>query len=152
MLLIGGGSERFRNEMIQLYPDIGARLSAVGYLAASDPELSRHISACDLMIQPYADGVTSRRTTIMAALSHALPTITTAGRLTEPFWSESQAVGLHAVDDLICFRELVRSLTEDRNQRKQLGERARALYKERFEMSRIIGALRENDNPIAARR
>ena len=150
LLLIGPGSESFRNEMVQLRPDIGSRISAVGYLAASDPELSRHISACDLMIQPYADGVTSRRSTIMAALSHALPTITTSGRLTEPFWSESQAVGLHPADDMLCFRELVRSLTEDGDQRKRLGERGRTLYEERFEMSRTIGALRGDYNPIAA--
>ena len=66
-------------------------------------DLSAHIAACDLFVQPYPDGITSRRTSAMACLSQARPVVTTTGHLTEPLWAESDAVALVDVDDCAAF-------------------------------------------------
>ena len=43
----------------------------------ANEEVSVHLSACDLMIQPYPDGISARRTSAMAALAHERPVVTT---------------------------------------------------------------------------
>ena len=42
--------------------------------------VSLAIASCDLMVQPYPDGVTSRRGSMMAVLAHARPIVTTRDR------------------------------------------------------------------------
>ena len=139
MVLVGPGGERFRTELVQTCPEIGSRLSATGYLDFYD--VSTYISACDVMVQPYPDGVTTRRTSVMAALAHSRATITTSGRLTEPFWARSEAVNLHPVGDLPSFLEAARRLSEDEAQRNLLGTRAHALYAECFDIKNTVTAL-----------
>ena len=82
-LLIGRGGRKFAAEI----PDLAGRLIATDGLPPE--QVSLHLQACDLMIQPYIDGVSTRRTTVMAALAHGLPVVTALGFLSEPFWSDS---------------------------------------------------------------
>ena len=84
-MLIGRGTET-------LSVRLGGRpgVSATGQLPAQ--ALSHHLQACDVLVQPYADGVSGRRTTTISALEHGLPVATTFGRLSEPFWRETAAV------------------------------------------------------------
>ena len=98
MLFMGRGSQAMRDELVKRYPELAGRLHAAGTLAAA--ELSLHISACDVMLQPYIDGVSSRRTSVMVGLSHGVPVVTTSGRLTETLWAESGAVALAPVEDM----------------------------------------------------
>ena len=92
VLLMGMSSDSFRNQLIGKYPELGARVHATGTLTPED--LSSHIAACDLLIQPYIDGVSTRRTSFMAGLSHGKPIVTTIGQSTEPLWAPSGAVAL----------------------------------------------------------
>ena len=50
-------------------------------------EAAAALRACDLLVQPYPDGVTTRRTSVMAALTTSVPVLTTDGPLTEPVWA-----------------------------------------------------------------
>ena len=101
LLLLGSGSERFRDELVERHPSWAARVHAAGYLSAAD--LSAHIAACDLFVQPYPDGITSRRTSAMACLAHARPVVTTTGHLSEPLWVETGAVASADVADCVTF-------------------------------------------------
>ena len=70
------------------------RSSPHGFMrrARSRPQaLADHIGACDLLIQPYPDGISSRRTSAMAGLALGIPVITTTGSLTESLWAETRA-------------------------------------------------------------
>nr|MDQ3804775.1 hypothetical protein [Acidobacteriota bacterium] len=49
-LLLGRGGEEERDEIVRRHPSLGGRVHAAGYLPAR--ELSAHLSACDLMLQP----------------------------------------------------------------------------------------------------
>ncbi len=140
ILLIGKGSEEFRQELIKGSPSYGQHLHATGALPPED--LSRHISACDILIQPYPDGVSSRRSSLMAALSHGKPVVTTVGPLTEPLWAEREAVALAPVEDMDAFVDRMRYLANHRDERELLATRAKELYEERFSLKHTIAALR----------
>ena len=85
ILLIGKRSESIVNELTLRYPQLTGRVHATGALSAK--EVSVHIHACDVMLQPYPDGVSTRRTSAMAALAHERALVTTSGALTEAFWA-----------------------------------------------------------------
>jgi glycosyltransferase involved in cell wall biosynthesis len=142
MLLIGPGSLAFRDALAHQHPDLGLRLHAIGQLDARDARLSVHLSACDLMLQPFPDGVTSRRTSVMAALAHGRPTATTSGPLTEAFWSQSGAVFLAPVADPQALVEGAAQILEDPRRRVSLGEAGREFYWREFDMPHIVERLR----------
>jgi glycosyltransferase involved in cell wall biosynthesis len=144
VLLIGQGGTEFRAQMISRRPSFANRLHATGPLAPAD--LSRSIAACDLMIQYYPDGITTRRTSCMAALEHGRPVVTTSGQLTEPLWHESRAVALAPADDIPALAALVHRLLGDGAERVRLGSAARDLYDRRFDIKHTVAALRASFN------
>ncbi len=140
LLLLGRGSDQAREEIISRYPEMKHCVLATGALSAID--LSLHLRACDVMLQPYIDGVSTRRGSAMAALSHGLPIVTTSGRLTEPLWSQSKAVVLVPVENVTGLVEATRRLLPDVGGRRDLSLAAKALYEERFSIEVLIATLR----------
>ena len=137
-LLIGRGSIPFAEELARLYPDLAVNLLAAGALEPA--EVAEHLAACDLIVQPYIDGVSSRRTSVMASLALGLPIVTTTGDLTEPVWAESGAVHLaHSYAELA---RAVGPLLADEAALGQLRARAATLYAERFHLDRTLAVLR----------
>lgn len=141
VLFMGRGSESAREELLSQQPELTGRIYATGMLASH--QLSLHISACDVLLQPYIDGVSSRRTSVMVGLSHSMPIVTTSGRLTESLWAESEAVALAPAEDVGALVESVQRLLSDETRRRRMSTAARALYEERFAVRRTINALRE---------
>lgn len=152
LLLIGQGSKALREELTRQHPRLAARLHALSGLAAAD--VARYISACDVMLQPYPDGISTRRTSAMAGLANGRPVVTTAGRLTEPLWAESGAVALVPEGDAAAMAKAVRRLLGDAAERERLSAAARALYQSRFDVRHTVAALRARtagcagDNPV----
>jgi glycosyltransferase involved in cell wall biosynthesis len=139
ILLLGRGNEAMRKRLVDAHPALKSRLHAPGMLEPYD--LSSHISACDVMIQPFPDGVSTRRTSIMAALSHGRPVVTTKGHLTESLWGESGAVALAPAAEVSAIAEMTRKLIVNRRERQMLGEKAKALYSRWFDVSLTVGTL-----------
>ncbi|MGB8681328.1 MAG: glycosyltransferase [Candidatus Binatus sp.] len=144
VLLIGKGGTEFRAQMIDRHPSFANRLHATGALSPADA--SRSLAACDLMIQFYPDGVSTRRTSCMAALEHGRPVMTTSGHLTEPLWQESRAVALAPANDLPAMAAVVHRLIDDGEERQRLGTAARELYDRRFDIRHAVAALRASFN------
>ena len=145
MVLIGPGSSAFRESLLHEFPELERALFAIGQIDARDPRLSLHLSACDLLVQPYPDGVTSRRTTMMAALAHGRPTISTSGPFTESIWKESGAVVLAAAGDTEAFVDSALRLIENPGARALLGEAGRAFYRRQFDIEHVVELLRRSD-------
>jgi glycosyltransferase involved in cell wall biosynthesis len=141
VLLMGQGSTEYRRELVRKNQALESLVVATGALGAMD--LSHHIMACDLLLQPYPDGVTSRRTSCMAGLSHGKPVITNLGALSERFWKESGALVLAPSPETQFFVDLLRTMEANREERERLGRAARQLYEERFDISQTVAALRE---------
>jgi len=140
LLLLGANGPSYRDALLARHPEWAARVHATGFL--DGPVLAAHLGVCDVMVQPYPDGVTSRRTSVMACLSQGRAVVTTAGRLTEPLWHASDAVTLAGVDDPAGLADSVVRLLADAGARERLGSRARQLYADTFSVERVVTALR----------
>lgn len=140
VLLLGRGSAEARVLLVRKHPDLGERLMASG--AATAIALSHCIQACDLMIQPFPDGVSARRTSVMAALSHGLATLTTVGELTEPLWARCGAAALVNADDPDALLAQSQELVDNPAYRERLAASARRVYDELFAVERTIAIFR----------
>ena len=148
VLLLGTGSQEFARAFLAEHPEWSSAVRAAGTL--SDSDLSAHIAACDVMIQPYPDGISSRRTTAMAALALGVPVITNTGALSESLWRESGAVRLTDAGDSRGMAAQTMDVLNHAEARRALQESGRALYARLFDVSRTIGALRGADSGKAA--
>ena len=148
-LLLGRHSDDFARDLVRRHPALTSRVIAAADLPST--ALSPHLMACDVLLQPYPDGASTRRTTLMAALSHGIPTVTTRGRLTEPFWETSSAVAL-ATDDVGALIDATTRLVEEQTRREAMSAAALALYESRFAVRHVISRLRSDrcDDPLAA--
>jgi glycosyltransferase involved in cell wall biosynthesis len=144
VVCIGAGSDRFVGESTRLQPGLSARLRAMGRLAPT--EVALHLAACDLLVQPYPDGVTTRRTSVMAGLVNGRAVVTTAGVLTEPVWARTAAVALVPSGNAEAFVAHARTLLADNDAREALGARAEAAYQEHFALEHTIARLRSGSN------
>lgn len=141
-LLLGRGGERFRDAMLGRYPALAGRIHAPGALSTDD--LSRHLAACDVLVQPYPDGANGRQTSLAAGLEHGRAVVTTSGPSTEPVWRESGAVALAPSGDVHAAARLVSALLADDAARERMGTAAERLYDERFHLRHTIEALRRS--------
>jgi len=140
VLLIGRGSREVCEQLSSLHPELVGRLHATGTLAADD--VSRHIRACTVMMQPYPDGISSRRTSAMAPLAHGVPIVTTEGPLSESVWREAGAVVLVPAGEAATLADAVASLAADPARQRDLSRKSRELYESKFHIRHTIAALR----------
>jgi glycosyltransferase involved in cell wall biosynthesis len=138
-VLLGRGACDFAAGLERACPSLRGRLVTPGPL--TDEGLVAHLAACDVLFQPFPDGVTTRRGSVMAGLALGAPIVTTTGSLTEPVWGESGAVLLPAVDDVGGVVEAVRAVLSRDDLRRRLRLRSAALYRERFAVDRTVEAL-----------
>jgi glycosyltransferase involved in cell wall biosynthesis len=136
--LIGGGSGHCREELVRAHGHLADRVRATGALI--DRELSISLSACDLMVQPYEDGATTRRSSLIASLAHGVPVVASLGTLTEPVWQASGAVAL-VPGSANAFAEAVRGLLADSSRRAVLGRAALELYDRSFHVRHTVSAM-----------
>lgn len=139
LLLMGRGSDEFLSDFVTKHRLPSTNMHAAGALAAE--QLSAHIAACDLLIQPYPDGATTKRGSLMAGISHGKPILTTAGSSSEPIWSESHAVALARCGDTPGFVRALRGLLASPGERARMGAAADKLYQEQFDISRTVRRL-----------
>ena len=138
-ILLGTFSAEFRATLGALGSSLLARIHATGTLPADD--LSSYLVASDLMLQPYPDGASARRTTLIAALAHSRPILTSIGPATEGWWADSGAVALTR-SDAAEFERGVHCILADPLKRLRLGEAGAALYRTRFSLDGTVRTLR----------
>ncbi|MCM3880893.1 MAG: hypothetical protein ND807_12365 [Vicinamibacterales bacterium] len=149
VLLIGSGSEQFRSAFLERHPEWADRLKATG--ALPERALAAHVGICELLLQPYPDGITSRRTTAIAGLQLGVPIVTTSGYLTEALWKESGAVSLTPVGDgLSRIVSEVADLLAKPERRRRLEKAGRELYARVFDLGHTIAAL-QGTAPVSGR-
>jgi hypothetical protein len=145
MLFMGKGSSEFRAELVRTHPELEGRTHSTGQLAAD--YLINHLHACDWLFQPYVDGVSSRRTTLMTGLAAAKPIITNLGPLSEPIWTESRCVVAAASPDADRIIETAdAALRCPPHERDAVAQRARLTYEDVFSLDQTIRHLR-SDSP-----
>jgi glycosyltransferase involved in cell wall biosynthesis len=141
LLFIGPKGAEFRDRILRNHMAYAGRIHVTGPIPATDPRLSAHLAACDLMIQPYPDGASSRRTSLLAPLAHGVPIVTTSGPSTESLWKDSKAVAMAPAHDPDKFVIQVQALLADQSALRRAGLAAEILYQERFAIERIASFL-----------
>lgn len=140
LALLGAGGPAFLSSLSKQHPLLADRAWAPGRL---DPaSLASALRACDLLVQPYPDGVTTRRTSVMAGLKNGVATVSTSGALTEAVWAQTGAVAVVPAGDAAAFADVTATLVRDAAARAALGRRGAATYAERFSMEHTVAVLR----------
>jgi glycosyltransferase involved in cell wall biosynthesis len=133
-LLLGRGAKRFGQDL-----GLGDRVKSLEDIPAAS--VSAHLSACDLLVQPFPDGISSRRTSAMAGLALGRPMVSTEGHLTDSVWLASGAVALAPAGDVAMIAGQVLDLLKAPERSKALGERGARIYRERFSLERTLETL-----------
>jgi glycosyltransferase involved in cell wall biosynthesis len=137
-VLLGRGGDRFATDFGRRHPALASRV--VGPGGQSAEQVAAELAAADLAVYPYPDGVSSRRTSVMAALALGVPVVTTTGVWTEPVWAGG--VELAPGHDPSAAVAAARRLLADPAARVALGGRGRSLYANRFALPHTVAALR----------
>jgi glycosyltransferase involved in cell wall biosynthesis len=122
------------------HPRFAARAWASGRL---EPDaVPAVLRACDVLLQPYPDGITTRRTSVMAGLKNGVATVSTSGVLTETIWNATRAAALAPVGDAARLADIVAALLSDPTARAALGSRGAYAYQHHFSIEHTVTALR----------
>jgi hypothetical protein len=140
LALIGAGGAAFLTRLARLAPAVAARAWAPDRLEPDD--VAAALRACDVLVQPYPDGITTRRTSVMAGLKNGVAIVSSAGALTEPVWGETNAVALAPVVPPAAFVDRTDGLLRDPVARVALAGRGATTYATRFSMEHTVGVLR----------
>jgi len=136
---IGRRGGAFASMLRARHPNLAARIHHTGPLSAADASLA--IRACDVMVQPYPDGVTTRRTSVMAPLANGVATVSTAGNLTERVWNDTKAVALAPAGESSAIAANIGQLLDEPAARVALSVAGRRAYDAYFSIERSVDTL-----------
>lgn len=131
LVVIGGEAQapedrRFASAVVEQIARLGLlnRVVMTGQLSA--PEVSAHLLAADIAALPFRDGASYRRGSLLAALSHGLPAVTTRPplALNPPL---DEAALLVPPGDVVAIRAALAELAADPALRNRLAQRGMAL-------------------------
>jgi glycosyltransferase involved in cell wall biosynthesis len=104
---------------------LAERVHWTGFLP--DDRLSALMRAVDLMVLPYRDGVSLRRGTLMAALAHGRPIISTRPDGDVSAFAHGENIWLAGRDDVQALATAIDTLRQDEPLRNRLAHGARQL-------------------------
>ena len=139
-LFIGRGSREFAEEILRAHPQFNGRVHAAGALESGD--VTAHVAAADVLYQPFPDGITSRRSSVMAGLALGQPIVSNSGPLTEPVWSDRQLVVLTERGNAAAATAAAKKWSVDSLERTALMKRAQEGYARLFSVERTVNAMR----------
>lgn len=140
-LLLGRGGPAFTESLLRRAPALEGRVHAPGPLEPQD--VADHLAACTLLLQPYPDGISARRTSAMAGLALGVPMVTNAGALTEDVWRRTDAVALAPSPEGPALVAAAEPLLRDAHAREVCARAAPAFYASAFSLEHTLRTLRQ---------
>ncbi len=134
LLMVGGKigasdptTTDYAHRMEALWRELGLadQLLWTGYV--DDEEVSANLLASDICVLPYKDGASLRRGSLMAALAHGLPIISTRPSIQVKELIERENIVLVPPDDVEALAAKIQELTASEGLRRRLGCGAAAL-------------------------
>jgi len=134
LVWIGGGQDDGSSRAVTAELP-GSRVAAgditwTGWL--SHPQVSLLVSACDAVVLPFVDGISTRRTTAVTTLQHGVPLISTFGADPDPCFVHGESMLLVPAGDQQALVDALVDLAHHPELRKRLALNGRALYESRF--------------------
>ena len=91
-------------------------------------QVSASFAASDICVLPYRDGASYRRGSLMAALAHGMPIVTTEPQAPQPWLEHGENVWLVPPADAEALAAGCRRVAEDAALRERLARGARELH------------------------
>jgi glycosyltransferase involved in cell wall biosynthesis len=108
-----------------------------GFLSAA--ALSHHLQLADILLMPHRDGISAKRTSLMAALEHGIPVVGTQGVLTDGFFH--QLPSLFLAPDYGRFQGQLVATLDDLGQLGQALATTRRYYDEHLSWPAVVKGL-----------
>jgi glycosyltransferase involved in cell wall biosynthesis len=105
--------------------------------------ISQLLRSSDVFLAPLVDGVSTRRTTVIAALNHGLPVVGTDGPCTDSLFRGDPSLLLSDCGDARTFMQHVESVLSDESQRRQMRQSAQDFFARFFTWDRIAEEYRK---------
>lgn len=134
-VLIGAAPE------IPLASDLRALYRPLGYVKPH--EVSRALHAADIVALPFIDGVSERRTTVMAALDHGVAVATTTGHNTGSELAKADWLAQVKADDRNGYIRLMQELVHLDEKRNTIAAAGKAHHDREFSWPVVVKRLRE---------
>lgn len=134
---------RSKGEILNAWGDIEESALHI-YERLPAEEVSALLSTTDIFLAPMVDGVSTRRTTIIAALAHGLPIIGTDGACTDPLLRQSPAFLLSAPEDFDQWIQNMEILVQDEAKRKVMSQTAQSFFSNFFAWEVLAEQYRKN--------
>ena len=126
-------------------PEVPAELKTLfkplGYLPPAD--VSSALQAVDVLALPFIDGVSERRTSFMAGLSHGCAMVTTLGSNTGPTLRRAEYFKAVAADDPAAYLRAISGLLSDDAGKSQLGKAGRLSYEKQYDWPHIARVIQD---------
>ena len=145
--LLGRHAQPFADHLCFVHPSLRHQLHAFPEMPAA--ALAAQLAACDVLLQPYPEGISCRRTSLMAGLALGLPIVSNRGPLTESIWSSSQALMLAKTSQPADLLTAAEQLLADPQSWPQWSQRAKALYQASFSLEHTVDVLTSLASPAA---
>jgi glycosyltransferase involved in cell wall biosynthesis len=135
LLYVGPDNEVVRSAVVEM------PLNAEGPFPPE--EVSLRLSAMDVVLAPYVDGVSTRRGAFMAGLQHGIPTVTTDAFHTDTILREANGKAFLAATEgnAEMFYSHVLQLLRDPELRNTIGEGGQTLYCQQFDWKPVVQSL-----------
>lgn len=104
---------------------LAERIITTGFVPLA--EISAHLLSADVAVMPYRDGVSFRRTTLLAVLAHGLPVVSTEPRFPLPQIVAGENMLLAPVGDVPALADAVLRLAKSSALRVRLSAGAKSL-------------------------
>jgi glycosyltransferase involved in cell wall biosynthesis len=138
VLFAGECASRYRAKLLDGHCELGPRVHSAGVCTADD--VASVLSACDLMFQPYPDGITTRRSTAMAALANGRFLISNTGPSSEDLWMQNPAVYLLTGQDPAAQADEIGRVIQAPELVARGAALARQFYEQNFSAERTLRA------------
>lgn len=114
-------------------------IKSTGYLPTA--EVSQMLQSIDLLLLPFIDGVSERRTSFMAGLSHGTPVVTTYGHNTGPTLKAANICALASAQKQTEFVSAVSTMLAQPVEREALAARGRSYYQTHYDWPVVVHQL-----------
>lgn len=133
ILMLGGkwpGKEDYYQSLIDLSKRFGLAtfITWIGY--CDEKKVSLYLTATDIFVVPYDNGVSSRRGSLMAGLVHKLPIISTLSPIPSRYFKNNRNIVLIPAKNSRVLKKAILDLIHNVEKRKSLSQGASLLNKQ----------------------
>ena len=116
------GDQPYRNELIELSKKLNIEKNIIWINESTSKDISELLTASDIFVVPYTDGICARRGTLMAGIVHHLPIVSTHAQVPTPYFQNNDNALLVDPNNPKQLAEAIARLNEDEALQVQLSE------------------------------